>query len=321
MSRQETDGHGSEESIPAPDLSSLLASLTREPSAPDLVDPPSGSDQFTDHGTDQPGDLKNLDIDVIVPNEFQPRRRFDEDAMISLTDSVKALGVLQPVLVRPMGDGRYELIAGERRWRAARRAHLPKIPAVVRTTDDKGSLEQAIVENLHRADLNALEEAAAYQQLIDDFALTQDEVAVRVGKSRSAISNTLRLFQLPGAVQRSVASGELSAGHARAILGLYDPQRQREVAELVLSEGLSVRQVEELVKAEEASPTHGSGQSRSSDSGGSKKSVTALEVERLLADRLATKVEVLESSGTGRLVIRFADGEDLARIFDLLHGG
>ncbi|MGB5755518.1 MAG: ParB/RepB/Spo0J family partition protein, partial [Acidimicrobiales bacterium] len=160
--------------------------------------------------------MRELPVDDIVPNEFQPRRRFDDDSLEALTESVRELGVLQPILVRPDGEERYELIAGERRWRAARLAGLATIPAVVRSTADQGALEQAIVENLHREDLTALEEAHAYQQLVDDFGLTQDEVASRVGKSRSAIANTLRLFQLPVVVQRMVAERRLGAGHARA---------------------------------------------------------------------------------------------------------
>lgn len=172
---------------------------------------------------------------------------FDEEALEGLTDSVRELGVLQPVLVRAKDDG-YELIAGERRWRAAKRAGLPTIPAVVRTTDDVSSLEQALVENLHRQDLNALEEAAAYQQLIEDFGLTQDQVAKRVGKSRSTVANQLRLFQLPPAVQKLVGEGLISAGHAKALLAHPDRSYQELLARRAVAESLSVRDLERLVK-------------------------------------------------------------------------
>lgn len=263
------------------------------------------------------GELLEIDIDDVVPNEFQPRRRFEEESLAALTESVRELGVLQPILVRPSADGRYELIAGERRWRAARRAGLRRIAAVVRTTDDVSSLEQAIVENLHRQDLNALEEAAAYQQLVDDFGFTQDEVAKRVGKSRSAISNTLRLFQLPGSVQRLVSSGELSAGHARAVLTLTDPAAQKALAARIVEEDLSVREAEEAAKALESGA-----EDASSGAGKTPKrramSAAALEVERLLGDRLDTRVEVIESGGNGRISIRFADKDDLERIYRLL---
>ena len=176
----------------------------------------------SDTEASQTGKMAEIPISAIQANEYQPRSRFEEEALVSLTDSIRELGVLQPVLVRQLGPDRYELIAGERRWRAARRAGLPSVPAIVRESDDRHSLEQALVENLHREDLNALEEASAFQQLIDEFEMTQEQVAQRVGKSRSAIANTLRLFQLPGSVQRMVASGELAAGHARALLACPD---------------------------------------------------------------------------------------------------
>lgn len=262
-------------------------------------------------------ELVEIDVDAVIPNEFQPRHHFDDEALLALTESIRELGVLQPILVRPDGPDCYQLIAGERRWRAARRAGLATIPAIVRVTEDQGSLEQAIVENLHREDLNALEEAAAYQQLVEDFRLTQDQVAVRVGKSRSAVSNTLRLFQLPPAVQRLVAEGRLGAGHARAILGLEDPASQVALAERVVGEDLSVRGVEDAVRASAQGGESSSGGTSKSE-GGRGKSASALEVERRLEDRLGTRVEVVESSGNGKLVIRFADRDDLDRIFGLL---
>lgn len=301
------------------DLDSLLSRPTPAPDEPDAPPRDSETENFS---VDEPvGELRRIDVDAVVPNTFQPRRRFDEQALVALTDSIRELGVLQPILVRPDENGVYELIAGERRWRAARRAGLPSVPAIVKSTEDQSSLEQAIVENLHREDLTAIEEAYAYQQLVDDFDLTQDEVAVRVGKSRSAVSNTLRLFQLPVAVQRFVSDGILSAGHARALLGLSSVTAQVELAERVLEDELSVRATEAAVRA---LVDGGSGAGNRSDRGSgksestSRKSTGALEVERVLEDQLATKVDVIEAEGNGRIVIRFADADDLDRVFRLL---
>ncbi|MGI9615651.1 MAG: ParB/RepB/Spo0J family partition protein [Acidimicrobiales bacterium] len=262
----------------------------------------------------------SVPVGSIEPNEFQPRGRFVEDELDSLAASIVELGVLQPVLLRHIDVDRYELIAGERRWRAAIRAGLTAVPAIVRPADDQSSLEQAVVENLHRADLNPLEEAAAYRQLIDEFELTQDAVARRVGKSRSAVANLLRLFQLPSGVQRSIASGELSAGHARALLAFPDPEFQEHLAARAVRESLSVRRVEELVRA--ASQRGAEGDSGPSRGGGeSEKSATVLAVEELLADRLATRVQVTKTGERGRIVVEFADGEDLDRLAELLLGG
>lgn len=280
----------------------------------------------TDASTDQSGDLLEIPISAISANEYQPRTRFEEEALVSLTDSIRALGVLQPVLVREVGPSRYELIAGERRWRAARRAGLPSIPAVVREADDRQSLEQAVVENLHREDLNALEEAAAYQQLIDEFKLTQDDVASRVGKSRSAVANTLRLFQLPGSVQKLVASSELSAGHARALLASPDRSFQEQLAKTIVSEGLNVRQVESLVRSsngqdgpdENSTPTR---DRRSSSGIGAVKAPGLLELEERLGDQLDTRVDVSMGKSKGRMTIEFADLDDLERIYRLISNG
>ncbi len=314
MSRPESDS-----GFTPPGLDSLDSLLSLRTPAPESVEQPRPASQAA---TEPIGELLEIDVDSVVPNEFQPRRRFDEQALVALTDSISELGVLQPILVRPDGNGLYELIAGERRWRAARRAGLPSIPAIVKSSEDQSSLEQAIVENLHREDLTAIEEAFAYQQLVDDFGLTQDEVATRVGKSRSAVTNTLRLFQLPVAVQRLVSDGVLSAGHARALLGLDSVTAQVELAERVLAEDLSVRATEAAVRAvvEAGGVGSGAGSGRGGGLGEPvvKKSAGALEVERILEDRLSTKVEVLESEGTGRIVIRFADAEDLDRVFRLL---
>jgi ParB family chromosome partitioning protein len=195
---------------------------------------------------DEASSFLDIPISAITANRRQPRTKFDEEALTALSASIRELGVLQPVLVRSTGNGSFELIAGERRWRAARRAGLSNIPAIVRTADDTASLEQALVENVQREDLNPMDEAAAYQQLIEDFHLTHDELASRVGKSRAAISNTLRLFQLPPSVQRMLADGQLAAGHARALLSTPDRSFQESLAKRAAHEGLSVRAVEDL---------------------------------------------------------------------------
>ena len=260
--------------------------------------------------------LRELPIGSLKPNPRQPRDHFDEEALASLTASVKELGVLQPVLVRPVGD-EFELIAGERRWRAAKRAGLQTIPAIVRDTTDDSSLEQALVENLHREDLNALEEAAAYQQLLEDFKMTHEELAVRVGKSRAAISNTLRLFQLPPGIQRLIAEGQLSAGHARALLGTPDRAFQEALARRAVAEGWSVRAVEEAVRArgggqpedaEQAAPAAATPGKRLRPPG-------LLELEELLAGFLDTRVSVTMGPRRGKVVVEFGDLEDLERIY------
>lgn len=271
---------------------------------------------------EQDASLRELAVSLIDPNRLQPRERFDEEALVALTASISELGVLQPILVRPAGE-RFELIAGERRWRAAKRAGLQSIPAVVRTVDDTASLEQAVVENLHRQDLNALEEAAAYQQLIEDFGLSHDDVARRVGKSRSAVSNTLRLFQLPPTIQKLVAEGQLAAGHARALLGTPDRSFQEALARRAVAEQLSVREVEEAVRARggdadggDPSPgaTNSTGKS-GNPSGPSLRAPGLLELEQLLSDRLDTRVKVAMGAKRGKVTIEFAGLEDLERIY------
>ena len=254
--------------------------------------------------------LRDVPVTSIQPNPNQPRTYFEEESLSALAASIREVGVLQPILVRPAGEDRFELIAGERRWRAARRAGLPTIPAIVRTIDDTASLEQAVVENLHRQDLNPLEEAGAYQQLIEDFKLTHDEVANRVGKSRAAITNTLRLFQLPPSIQKLVAENELSAGHARALLGTPDRAFQESLAKKAVNEGLSVRAVEDAVRALGEQPEPGA-----SPSAPKLRPPGLLELEELLSDHLATKVKVQMGSKRGRVVIDFASLEDLERIY------
>ncbi len=268
--------------------------------------------------------LRDVSVSQIEPNQHQPRAHFDEEALVALTDSIRALGVLQPILVRPAGVDRYELIAGERRWRAAKRAGLQSIPAVVRKIDETASLEQALVENLHREDLHPMEEAAAYQQLIEDFELSHEEVARRVGKSRSAVSNMLRLFQLPPTIQKLVAERQLSAGHARALLGTPDRAFQEALARRAIAEELSVRSVEEAVRArsgggEEADDVDvdaGSDPSSSAKSAGRRlRPPGLLELEGLLSDRLDTRVKVSMGAKRGRVTIDFASLEDLERIY------
>jgi len=258
-------------------------------------------------------ELQDLPVGQIEPNRHQPRNYFDEEALVSLTASVAAVGVLQPVLVRPDQNGKFQLIAGERRWRAAKRAGLQTIPALVRTVADADALEQALVENLHREDLNALEEAAAYQQLTEEFGLTQEQVANRVGKSRSAVTNTLRLFQLPPSVQKLVAERKLTAGHARALLGSPDRLFQETLARRVVAEELSVRETEELVRE------HISSQSETPEVAKSPakalRPAGLLELEELLSAYLDTRVTVSMGAKRGRVVVDFATIEDLERIY------
>ena len=267
------------------------------------------------------GGLQELPIELVHPNRLQPRRSFDEDTLAGLVDSVKELGVLQPILVRTADEG-YELIAGERRLRAAKRAGLRTVPALVRTADDVSSLEQALVENLHRQDLNPLEEAAAYQQLIEDFGYTQDQVAQRVGRSRSAVANMLRLFQLTPAVQRLVGEGLLSAGHAKALLGHPDRSYQEALAKRAVTDGLSVREVENLVRErlELEAELDGAGPDEP-DSPGPRdepeplRPPGLLELEELLAEHLDTRVAISMTAKRGKVVVDFANLEDLERIY------
>jgi len=261
--------------------------------------------------------LQELPIASIRPNTYQPRNYFEEESLASLAASIREIGVLQPVLVRPGGNDTYELVAGERRWRAAKRAGLQTIPALIRTVADASSLEQALVENLHREDLNPLEEAGAYQQLIEDFKLTHDEVATRVGKSRAAVSNTLRLFQLPPSIQRLIAENALSAGHARALLGTPDRPFQESLARRSVAEGLSVRAVEDAVRARnETAPADPA--ERSPRPAGRLRPPGLLELEELLSGLLDTRVKVEMQAKKGRVLIEFATLEDLERIYRVM---
>ena len=270
--------------------------------------------------------LEEIAVGSIVPNPHQPRVHFDEETLIELAASIREIGVLQPVLVRATGEQTYELIAGERRWRAARRAGLAVIPAIVRATDDLGSVERALVENLHRQDLTPLEEASAYQQLIEDFHLTHEQVASRVGKSRSAISNTLRLLSLPAGIQHLLADGRLSVGHAKALLGTPDRAFQEQLARRAAAESWSVRMLEDAVKDRggAATPTSDDEPSaapgRKADGAGLTGATRLrppglLELEELLAEHLSTRVSVSMGATRGKVVIDFADLEDLERIY------
>lgn len=265
-----------------------------------------------------PGDGKNgvleVPINQIEPNRYQPREHFDEESLTGLTASIRELGVLQPILVRRLAADRYELVAGERRWRASKRAGLQLMPVIVREVTDTLSLQQALVENLHRDDLNPLEEAAAYQQLIEDFGLTQEEVAQRVGKSRSAVANLLRLFQLPPQVQKLVAEGKLSAGHAKVLLSTPDRAFQETLARRIASESLTVRDTEDAVRrrGEQDASTRKSTRAARPPS---LRAPGLLELENLLADQLDTRVRIEMGPKRGKVVIEFADLEDLERIY------
>ena len=252
-----------------------------------------------------------IPVDQIRPNARQPRQVFDEEALQELTDSIREVGVLQPVVVRRQGTG-YELIMGERRLRASTEAGLASIPAIVRGTDDTDMLRDALLENLHRANLNPLEEAAAYQQLLEDFGCTQEELATRIKRSRPQISNTLRLMRLPAPVQRRVAAGVLSAGHARALLSLDDPVEQERMAQRIVAEGLSVRSTEEIIALQDTQrPVH---QRRSPRPQSDK----ALQLQEELTDHFDTRVKVTLGKHKGRIVIEVGDQDDLARVLRII---
>ncbi len=269
--------------------------------------------------------LLTLRRSELVPNPRQPRSAFDDEGLRELAASLRQVGMLQPILVRPRADGRYEIVAGERRYRAAGLAGLETIPAVVRHTEDSQLLTEALIENLHRADLSPLEEAGAYQQLLGDFGMTHDVLATRLGKSRSAISNTLRLLGLAPAAQQRLASGALSAGHARALLGVDDVGRQESLAQRVVAEGLSVRATEDLVRAAAAEPRD-AGQALASIAARAKQRGPRPDgvgggLEERLADALATTVRITGSARRGSIVIDYAGREDLGRILAVLERG
>lgn len=276
-----------------------------------------------EHGAEEAGSLlRDVDIAHVVPNRYQPRDHFDEENLASLAASISEVGVIQPIVVRESEEG-YEIIAGERRWRAAQRAGLRSIPALVRASDDKGSLEAAVVENVHRQDLNALEEAAAYRQLLDDFGLTQEAVAARVGRSRSAVANIVRLLNLAPSIQRLIVEGHLSAGHGRALLAVEDDESRQSLAEEIVREGLTVREAERRAAAmtadlEEAPPAESAAQDTATD----EVKAGILELEELLSTRLETGVSVQlsenKNSSRGSITIRFGGLPDLERIYRLI---
>jgi ParB family transcriptional regulator, chromosome partitioning protein len=260
--------------------------------------------------------LDEIPVGAIVANPRQPRQAFDEESMAELAASIETVGLLQPVVVRRAGHGRFELIMGERRWRACQLAGVDVIPAIVRETSDDELLRNALMENLHREQLNPLEEAAAYQQLLDDFAVTHEELARRIGRSRPHISNTIRLLSLPPAVQKRVAAGVLSAGHARALLSLEDPVAQDELARRIVAEGLSVRAVEEIV-ALGALPAH-----KSRQPGARVPVAPALrDLADRLSDALETRVKVELGQRKGKIVVEFATLDDLERIVRAMSPG
>lgn len=272
-----------------------------------------------DHLVEVPGaEFSYIRVEDIAANRAQPRTVFDEDDLAELTASVQEVGVLQPVVVRPMpdagdGDAPYELVMGERRWRATKAAGLERIPAIIRSTAEDSLLRDALLENLHRAQLNPLEEAAAYQQLLEDFGCTQEELAQRIARSRPQISNTLRLLKLPPLVQRRVAAGVLSAGHARALLGLEEPAAMERLAQRIVAEGLSVRSTEEIVSLGEVDK---GAPRKSPRAGGSMPMLD--ELSGRLGDRFDTKVKVSLGKRKGNISIEFATVEDLNRIVRIL---
>ena len=282
---------------------------------------PSGeSKQLSSVVAGVPVDIANLNhipIRSIAPNPRQPRTVFDEEKMSELITSIKEVGVLQPPVVRSIGDGRFELIMGERRLRAAKAAGLTEIPVIIRQTPDDQLLREALLENIHRSELNALEEGAAYEQLLNDFNYTHDELAQKIGRSRPHISNTLRLLQLPPSVQRRVAAGVLSAGHARALLALGDSAAMERLANRIVTEGLSVRAVEEIISV-------GVKGGKKQSATGKSKSVSPelAELAEELGDFLNTRVTIDKATGksNGKIVIEFASGEDLRRIIEEIEG-
>ncbi|HVT21404.1 MAG TPA: ParB/RepB/Spo0J family partition protein [Mycobacteriales bacterium] len=256
-----------------------------------------------------------IPVEAIDPNPRQPRDVFDEEAMAELVTSIREVGVLQPVVVRELGDGRYQLVMGERRLRASKEAGLAAVPAIVRETSDDALLRDALLENLHRQQLNPLEEAAAYRQLLDEFGATHEQLAERIGRSRSQVTNTIRLLGLPPAVQRRVAAGVLSAGHARALLALDDPQAQDRLAARIVAEGLSVRATEEAVASGSTEPKVRAPR---------RKPLPAPAVDRLaaeLSDLLETRVTIDLGRQKGKLTVQFASLGDLQRVLKLLAPG
>ncbi|WP_327638889.1 ParB/RepB/Spo0J family partition protein [Kribbella sp. NBC_00482] len=297
-------------SSPAPGTMTLGSKSNSIPGAPPVATPP-GPELAAVPGAS----FAEIDVDKITPNPKQPRTVFDEDAMEELVHSVKEIGLLQPIVVRRLeGDDTYELVMGERRWRATQQAGLATIPAIVRETSDDAMLRDALLENLHRSQLNPLEEAAAYQQMLDDFGCTQEVLATRIGRSRPQISNTLRLLKLPASVQRRVAAGVLSAGHARALLGLPSGDAIERLAQRIVAEGLSVRTVEEIValgdmNAEDPTPARRRNRPVAP---------RLVDLADRLSDRFETRVKVDLGKTKGKITVEFASIDDLERIVTLM---
>lgn len=281
-------------------------------------------------GEEHRATLTEVALSAISPNPRQPRGVFDDDELEGLATSIRDMGVLQPIVVRPLGDERYELIAGERRLRASKLAGLTRIPAIVRHTEDADLLKEALVENIHRVQLNPLEEGAAYQQLLDDFGVTQEELAQRLGKSRPAISNAMRLLSLPSAVQRKVAAGVISAGHAKALLSMTDRAEQERLADRIVAEGLSVRATEEIVRLrsldDDDVDTGLSALSKGAGSGGRSRGrrLTApglIDLQDDLSDALMARVRITMGARKGRIAIEFGSVDDLERIVGVIASG
>jgi ParB family transcriptional regulator, chromosome partitioning protein len=263
------------------------------------------------------GSMDEVEVQLIDPNPRQPRSTFDDEPLTELTTSIRELGVLQPLLVRAMPTGRFELIAGERRLRASKAAGLDVVPVVIVETDERGSLERALVENLHREDLNAIEEAAAYKQLIEDGGLTQEALGDKLGRTRGTISNSMRLLELPVPVQRLVIEGRLSAGHGRALLGLDNPVLQERLAKRVAGEELSVRKTEDIVRTYQGM-TGAPGTSPRLQ--GTERAPMVSEAQRRLGERLQTRVRVEMGKRKGKIVVDFVSMEELERLLDLMVG-
>ena len=261
--------------------------------------------------------FEQLPLDRIDPNPRQPREAFDGEPLQDLTASIEAVGVLQPIVVRPNGE-RYQIVMGERRVRAARTAGLERIPAIVRTTEDDQLLRDALLENIHREDLNPLEEAAAYEQLLLDFGITQEELATRLGRSRPVIANAMRLLRLPGSVQRRIAAKTLSAGHARAVASLEDPVQQERLADRIVAEGLTVRMAEELAqRIKNGEPLLGPDE-RQRRARPAMQAPGMADLAERLSDRLETRVRVQLGKRKGKVLIEFATLDDLQRICDAI---
>jgi len=302
-------------SSPAPGTTTLGSKSNSIPGAPPVATPTAPQGAQEPELAAVPGaSFAEIEVDKITPNPKQPRTVFDEDAMEELVHSVKEIGLLQPIVVRRLEDDTYELVMGERRWRATQAAGLTTIPAIVRETSDDAMLRDALLENLHRSQLNPLEEAAAYQQMLDDFGCTQEVLATRIGRSRPQISNTLRLLKLPASVQRRVAAGVLSAGHARALLGLPSGDAIERLAQRIVAEGLSVRTVEEIVAL---------GDMHGDDTAAPRRrnkpvAPRLVDLADRLSDRFETRVKVDLGKTKGKITVEFASLDDLERIVTLM---